>query len=219
MKEQSYRLYGRQKSGPLTKEQEELFQHFLPNLDVDIQELSKAKRAVLEIGFGSGEHLSQRALLAPQDLFIGCEPFINGIASLLMKIEAQNIKNIRIHNADVRQLYEELPDQAFDEIYLLFPDPWPKKRHWKRRFIQENTFIEMSRILKPGGVWYIATDHPSYQVWIEQLLNSKNALEYFEDIQKDRLEAWPHFVSTRYHQKALRENRISKYFALKVKKK
>lgn len=213
-----YRLYGRQKSKALTLPQQELYTCLLPNVDVDIQELSHAPRAVLEIGFGSGEHLVDLALKNPDTLHIGCEPFVNGVASILVHMDEHNIKNVRIHHADVRHLYTELPDGSFDAIYLLYPDPWPKKRHWKRRFVQSQAFKEMHRLLKPSGMWFIATDHESYQIWVEEHLKTDVALTYFDHVnEQDIHTAWQGFVGTRYQAKALREGRKPRYYMLRSK--
>jgi tRNA (guanine-N7-)-methyltransferase len=212
-------LYGRRKSRPLNYIQQELMEHLLPNLDVDIQEIKKAKHVILEIGFGAGEHLASKAVHNPETLCVGCEPFINGVANLLYEIDKNNIKNIRIHNSDVRRLYDELPDCVFDSIFLLYPDPWPKKRHWKRRFVQIDAFNEIYRLLKPNGHWYIATDHSSYQGWIEELLKTPNSIDLFSFTNQENTSVvWPNFSTTRYQEKAKREGRQPRYYVLKSKK-
>lgn len=212
---QSIRLYGRQQSRPLKTTQQKLFNERMTSLTVQSSEIESADQAILEVGFGSGEHIAHKAKLYPNALFIGCEPFINGVGALLMAIDEQNIQNIRIFNADVRRLYPILKDNSFDSIYLLYPDPWPKKRHWKRRFVQKDTFLKISNLLKPNGTWYIATDHPLYQEWVENLLKDKDVQKLFKNTHPTPCTvAWPDFIETRYQSKALREGRIPQYYTL-----
>ncbi len=218
MSQNAYRLYGRQKARPLKANQQELLEQLLPDISVDIQEISRFPKVVLEIGFGGGEHVMTLAMNNPDTLYIAVEPFINGVCSLLSYIDEHEIKNIRIFNGDVRNLYSELPAGSFDEIYLLFPDPWPKKRHWKRRFIQTTTFDQMSTLLKTNGKWYIATDHPSYQEWIDDMFKSDACINRFTyDNPTTLMTPWSHIVETRYKQKAIREGRAAQYYVLAKK--
>ncbi len=116
----------------------------------------------LEIGFGSGEHLLWQAERHPTIGFIGCEPFINGVSSLLGQIEASGIKTIRIHDGDAREVLDWLPDASLGRVFLLFPDPWPKKRHQKRRLLTAETVGQLARVLKPGGAFRFASDDGDY---------------------------------------------------------
>ena len=190
----------------------------LPNLDVDIQEIDDSNEAVLEIGFGNGDHLISIAQKSPKTLFVGCEPFLNGVASLLNQVDSKEIRNIRIHNGDVRHLFPEMPNAIFSEIYMLYPDPWPKKRHWKRRLINQEMFTTAQRLLKPNGKLYLASDHDTYQEWIEGLLKSDYVSEHFDWSNRNAIAAaWDGWQSTRYEGKALREGRSPRYYILSRK--
>ncbi len=119
----------------------------------------------LEIGFGAGEHLSGVAAATPDTDFIGCEPFINGVASLLADIERDGLTNIRLFDEDARQLLPRLPDAAISKIYILFPDPWPKTRHNRRRLMQQETLTELARIACDDATLIFASDHMDYVAW------------------------------------------------------
>lgn len=218
MKKQSFRLYGRQKSGPINHAQHELMDQLLPNLDVDIQEIDKSSDAVLEIGFGNGSHMVALAQKSPKTLFIGCEPFLNGVVSVLEHIDSKEIRNIRIHNGDIRHLIPEMPNGLFSQIYLLYPDPWPKKRHWKRRLVTQEFLNTAHRLLKKDGALYIASDHDTYQNWIENCISSTYASALFDwSNQKTMTISWDGWQSTKYEEKALREGRTPRYYVLTKK--
>ncbi|MBM3565669.1 MAG: tRNA (guanosine(46)-N7)-methyltransferase TrmB, partial [Alphaproteobacteria bacterium] len=119
----------------------------------------------LEVGFGAGEHLAAQARDNPDVGFVGCEPFVNGVAALLGHIESARLENIRIHGDDARLLFGRFPDASFERVTVLFPDPWPKTRHHRRRFIQTESLDEIARILKDGGELRFATDHKDYARW------------------------------------------------------
>ncbi len=212
----SQRLYGRTRCGSLTQDQNILMQSLLPKFSCEnfLKETNGPK--VMEIGFGGGEHLFHQAVQNPCCLFLGCEPFENGVAQLLQKIEAENVQNISILNGDARFLIADMKDKELDILYLLFPDPWPKKKHWKRRFFHQENLPTLHRLLKNNGEFRIATDHPSYQSWIEEILNSEIAQELFTWVNKDEtLLPWKEYVQTRYHQKALLHDREIRYYILK----
>ncbi len=125
-----------------------------------------APRALrLEIGFGAGEHLAHQAAASPEIGFIGCEPFINGVAALLARVQADRLANIRVLDDDARLLFGRFPDAAFERVTILFPDPWPKARHHRRRFIQDESLDEIARILQDGGELRFASDHKDYARW------------------------------------------------------
>ena len=201
------RFYGRLKTRALTKRQEGLVQSVLPKFlfksfaDINMQDYDKV---FFEIGFGGGEHIAKMALNNPNDLFIGAEPFVNGMVSLLSHIEENNIKNILIFNDDARTFIKNLPCDVFlDGVFLLFPDPWPKRKHFVRRFVQEKNILSIYNILKTGGFWKIATDHPSYASWIlkmfaRQEVAGKFLPELFNSQSRPSEESWP---KTRYEQK------------------
>ncbi|MBO6548724.1 MAG: tRNA (guanosine(46)-N7)-methyltransferase TrmB [Rhizobiales bacterium] len=216
-------IFGRQKCKKLSARQQNLVETLLPKLKInpetpfEADSLSQCDKELwLEIGFGGGEHLSATAKVNPDIQFIGCEPFLNGIAKLLVAIEGENLENIRIFDHDARKIINWLPAQSLSRIYLLYPDPWPKKRHRKRRFVTAETLKMLARVLKPGADFIIASDIGDY------IRTSLSAIEQSKDFvwspqsRKDWRtppEGWP---STRYEQKALREGRYPTY--LKVKR-
>lgn len=160
----------------------------------------------LEIGFGGGEHLVHMAARYPGVAIVGCEPFVNGIAMLLGKIRAAGVTNLRLHPGDVRDLFDVAPDAAFAKAFLNYPDPWPKARHHRRRFVTPDYLAGLRRVLAPGAEFRVATDIPDY---VRQTL---------EEVPKAgfRLVAeggvpWDDWLSTRYEQKALREGRVPHY--------
>ena len=124
----------------------------------------------LEIGFGDGGHLAWLAATNPHIGFIGCEPYVNGIAHLLETVEADGLENIRIHPADARDLLAVLPAQSIARVFILFPDPWPRKRHHKRRFISQENLDALARIMRPGGELCFASDSPDYCNWTLALM-------------------------------------------------
>ncbi len=164
-----YRLFGRTIGKPLSTRQQTLVDNLLPKIglpplgEIDPARLATGKTAnILEIGFGSGEHLIGQASGQPQALYVGIEPFVNGVAKTLVAIEDGKLSNIRLHRGDARDVLPRFVGACFDRIFLLFPDPWHKKRHAKRRFIQQSTRDDFARILKPGGRFRVATDVKSY---------------------------------------------------------
>lgn len=163
------RSFGRIKSRTLKPRQANLFDTLLPGIEVNEARtdalLVSGRELWLEIGFGGGEHLAQQAALHPDIDIIGCEPFLNGVGSLLRYIEEQDLTNVSVLSGDARPLLDRLPDASISRIFLLFPDPWPKARHHKRRFIQPETVAAFARVLKPGGRWRFATDWADYADW------------------------------------------------------
>src|SRR5262249_17480926 len=152
--------FGRIKSRTLKPRQAALMETLLPRIAlpdpkagaIDPRSLmSDAKEVWLEIGFGGGEHLAEQASRHPNTLIIGCEPFLNGVASALRHGDERNLANVRLHAGDARDVLGALPDASVERVFILFPDPWPKTRHHKRRLIQAETAAEIARVLKPGG--------------------------------------------------------------------
>lgn len=215
-------FYGRRQARPLKDSQQELWDKYFPALLFQKEycfdpQFWQSREVCLEIGMGNGEHLSQQALNNPHKAYIGCEPFVNGIASLLQKIEQYNLKNILIFPDSIHLILKELPDASLNEVFLLFADPWPKKRHHKRRFIQTETIKEIYRILKPQGIWKIATDHADYQQWVLDHFAQPEIQNLFvqkrPDIwQRPCMKEWP---ETRYEQKASQEARGSIFLEFK----
>jgi tRNA (guanine-N7-)-methyltransferase len=161
----------------------------------------------LEIGFGGGEHLAVQAEKYPNDGFIGCEPFVNGIASLLDHIDRKQLKNIRIYPGDARLLLDTLPDASLARCVLLFPDPWPKARHAERRFIGPENLQRLARVLKEGAELRIATDDEQLKDWMREHLRGAEDFELIGD-STARPADWP---PTRYEEKALKAGRKPVY--------
>lgn len=168
----------------------------------------------LEVGFGGGEHMVHQAARNPDVGIIGCEPFINGVAMLLGKIRAAGTGNIAIHPGDVRDLFDVLPDQSIDRAFLLYPDPWPKKRHHKRRFVTPEHLVPLARVMKPGAIFRVATDIPDY---VRQTLEEvpRAGFAWLAERPADWREPWPDWIPTRYEQKALREGRVPHYLTFR----
>jgi tRNA (guanine-N7-)-methyltransferase len=157
----------------------------------------------LEIGFGGGEHLAAQAQRHPDVEIIGCEPFLNGVGSLLRHIEEQDLKNVSVLGDDARPLLDRLPDACLGRVYLLFPDPWPKARHHKRRFIQPETVAAFARVLKPGGRWRFATDWADYADWGLRHAQANPHFEWRAESPADWTRPPADHVTTRYETKGL----------------
>ncbi len=186
-----------------------LMETLLPQVAVDLSApLHGAKeRRWLEIGFGGGEHLAHQAALNPDVTILGAEPYLNGVAKLLSEVEARDLNNVRIHYGDARVLLESLPAQSFERVYLLYPDPWPKARQNKRRFVNLGNLEQIHRVLKPGGDFWFASDIDDYVAWTrEHVAASKLFAEHGND--QEPFENW---TRTRYEAKAVREGRGQNY--------
>lgn len=170
-----------------------------------------ASALAFEVGFGGGEHLAAQARLHPQTGFIGCEPFENGVAKLLTQVRAQGLANVRVHPDDARDILERLPEASLSVMFVLFPDPWPKFRHHKRRFIQPRTLGEIARALRPGGELRIATDHPDYAQWALMHLVRDARFTWAAQCAADWRVRPADWVATRYEQKALAAGRSCVY--------
>lgn len=212
-------IYGRRQSRPLRDSQKVLWDELFPDIKIDHLNLPTPypENVLFEIGFGGGENLVHQAKIHPDYLCIGCEPFINGVSSLLTKIKVENITNIRIFNDDAKILLEALPDNSINKAFILFPDPWPKKRHHRRRFINLENLLLIRRKMKKDGVLTIATDHPGYFEWIVEITKQPEFLQNFTithtpDLPRPSEEEIP---ITRYEKKAL-ENRPGAFFKFVV---
>src|SRR5436190_4877839 len=171
------RSYGRLKSRPIKPRQAALMESRLPQLRVPAGPvepaalMAGARETWLEIGFGGGEHMAAQAARSPDVLILGAEPFQNGVASAVRHVDEQGLRNVRIHDGDVRELIARLPDASVARVFILFPDPWPKVRHHKRRLVQADTIAELARVLKPDGTLRFASEWADYVVWaLERLL-------------------------------------------------
>jgi tRNA (guanine-N7-)-methyltransferase len=214
------RLYGRSSGHKLRKSQTELIDTFLPAIsvpdegEITSQRLFGDERPLhLEIGFGGGEHLAYRADLLPDHGFIGCEPFLNGVATALGHVRDQRLANVRIHMGDALDVLRRLPDQSLTMVYLLHPDPWPKARHAKRRMINDGPLDLIAAKLKPNGELRLATDDPIYLNWSLMIMQRhREAFEWLVTKPGEWLlfpSGWP---ETRYAAKARRQSRMPHQF-------
>jgi len=204
------RFYGRRTGKPLRPGRQRLIDEVLPGLRADPATFTtldtlfgEPKRAYwLEIGFGGGEHLAHMAATNPDVGIIGCEPFINGVASLLSHIEDNDLSNVRIWDDDARDLLPVLPDAGFEKLFLLHPDPWPKARHHKRRFINPENLETVARLLADGGEFRFAHDHMDYIRWTLAHTNTFDKLEWAAEGPADWRERPADGIETRYERKA-----------------
>jgi tRNA (guanine-N7-)-methyltransferase len=204
-----FQFYGRRKGKPLRRHHVDLMQSLLPQVAVDLAApLAKAgPRCWLEIGFGGGEHLAHQAALNPDVTILGAEPYLNGVAKLLAEIEARALTSVRVHYGDARVLLEALPDACLERVYLLYPDPWPKARQNKRRFVNPENLAQIHRVLKPAGQFWFASDILDYVEWTkEHVANSGQFIA-----EGDETVPFENWVRTRYEAKAVREGRGSAY--------
>ena len=160
-------------------------------------------RVVVEIGFGGGEHLVAQAAANPDTLFLGAEPFLNGVGSCLRHIEAAGVTNVRLHHGDARDVLAALADASLDRVDVLFPDPWPKTRHWKRRLIQPEFLGELARVVKPGGEVRFATDWAHYAAWTLEVFTRDPRFTWSAERADDWRSPWPGHTPTRYETKKL----------------
>jgi len=169
----------------------------------------------LEIGFGGGEHMVHQAALNPDVGFIGCEPYINGVAMLLGKVRQAGVTNLAVHPGDVRDLFDLMPEACIDRAFLLYPDPWPKKRHHRRRFVTRDYLVPLARVLTPGAIFRVATDIPDYVRQTLEEMMPDPAFEWLAEGPEDWRQPWGDWISTRYEQKALREGRTPHYLTFR----
>lgn len=216
---QNRAFFGRRKGHKLRPRQAQLIETLLPLLAIDLSRPSPADARtlfpmpvadlVLEIGFGGGELMIAQAREQPRTGFIGVEPFVNGMARALAEIESRDLRNIRLHFDDAVNLVAWLPDASLARIDLIHPDPWPKRRHWKRRFIQDEMVARLARILRPGGEFRFVSDIADYAAWTLLRLLRSEKFEWTAQCADDWRKPWPGFACTRYHAKAAREERAS----------
>ncbi len=215
-------FFGRRKGHPLRPRQTALFDTLLPRVALDLTRPSPAALRELfdiplddirlEIGFGGAEHLIAQAIASPRSGFIGSDGFQNAIAKALAAIDGNKLENIRLHFGDASELLDWLPASASSRIDLLYPDPWPKRRHWKRRFVQVDSLKRLARILKTGGELRFATDIADYAAWTLARVMRSTDFVWTAEQASDWRNPWAGFTSTRYEAKALREGRVPAYF-------
>jgi tRNA (guanine-N7-)-methyltransferase len=212
-------FFGRRKGHKLRPHHAQLIETLLPHLAIDLSRPAPADlRSLfpvpvadveLEIGFGGGESMIAQAREQPRTGFIGVEPFINGMAKALAAIESLGLRNIRLHFDDAADLIGWIPEEGLARIHLIHPDPWPKRRHWKRRFVPDDIVSRVARVLRSGGEFRFVTDVADYAAWTLLHLLRSEAFEWTAQCADDWREPWPGFTHTRYHAKAAREQRAS----------
>ena len=231
-RKQERQFHGRRKSRPLGKVKRTILDEILPEVTISLPDSSAAgsirpeqifngdvagrmtdesSQYWLEIGFGGGEHMLEQAKNNPTVGYIGAEPFINGVAKAAAGIKNRNLKNVRLLVDDVRMLLRRLPDHSLDKVFILFPDPWPKKRHFKRRIIQKSLINNLHRVLKPGAELVIATDHADYLEWILNIFSDQAFFTRQTDDRQSIYQRPDFWISTKYEQKALAEGRKPAY--------
>jgi tRNA (guanine-N7-)-methyltransferase len=216
---QTRAFFGRRKGHKLRPHHARLIDTLLPRLAIDLSRPAPADLrplfpvpvtdVALEIGFGGGESMIAQAREQPRTGFFGVEPFVNGMAKALAGIESGDLHNIRLHFADAVSLIAWLPQASLARIDLIHPDPWPKRRHWKRRFVQDEMVSRLARILRPGGEFRFVTDVADYAAWTLLRLLRSAAFEWTARCADDWRKPWPGFTHTRYHAKAAREKRTA----------
>ena len=229
------KFFGRRKGRVIRKTKSTLLESFLPLIKIDESTVFDKKtmfgkpveKINLEIGFGDGVHLAGQALNYPDVGFIGIEVFKNGVANLLtlitgikdgkdlpdkIKLLDNREDNIRVFDDDARLLFDKIPDGFVDRVFLLFPDPWPKKRHASRRFVNEDNLKALARIIKKGGILRIATDHKVYKSWTLRTMNNCPDFKWTAKTSADWRNEPADWVKTKYQQKAIREGRKPVFF-------
>lgn len=214
-------LYGRRRGQPLSARRRDLLETLYPRLAIDpdgppparaADLFGHAPRAVwLEIGFGGGEHLLHQARRHPDVGLVGCEPFENGMAKALSGIAEEGLSNVRLFLGDARRVVDWLPDAGLERVFLLYPDPWPKKRHRKRRFVSQPALDRLARAMAPGAELRFATDIADYAAWTEDHVARHPAFAR-ADPDADPTVPWDDWIPTRYEEKAVRAGRTPRYF-------
>ena len=220
---QAFQFYGRRKGRPLRKGRQSLFDELLPRITIKLTAEADAldpatlfepgTRAVwLEIGFGGGEHLAHQAASHPEIGFLGCEVFESGIASALSHIAERDLDNVRLHPEDARLLLAALEPQSLDRMFLLFPDPWPKRRHAQRRFVNRGNLDRIAALIQPGGELRIASDDPTYVEWTLRHVPVHPAFQWLAEGPGDWLDRPADAIETRYEKKAREAGRVPHFF-------
>ncbi|RKF16845.1 tRNA (guanosine(46)-N7)-methyltransferase TrmB [Roseovarius spongiae] len=221
-------FYGRFKGKALRPSQEALLREDLDGLSpgpvgwdvnpgrapLDLRARFGGRPVWLEIGFGGGEHLVHQAARNPGVGIIGCEPYLNGVAMALAKLRRAGVSNVAIHPGDARDLFDVLPEAGIERAFLLYPDPWPKKRHHRRRFVTPEHLEPLARAMAPGAVLRVATDIPDY---VRQTLEEvpRQGFTWTAECAADWRTPWEDWTRTRYEQKALREGRVPHYLTFR----
>jgi tRNA (guanine-N7-)-methyltransferase len=214
-------FFGRRKGKALRPGQQHALDTVLPALRIDLAQAAPKSLATLfpapvdavrlEIGFGGGEHLLHAARENPKTGFIGVEPFESGLAKAATAILREALQNIRLYDDDATALLDWLPPASLTRVDLLFPDPWPKKRHWKRRFVNRENLQRIARALQPGGEFRFATDVEDYAAWTRETVAGESVLV----TAGDATEPWPDWPGTRYEAKAAKAGRGAAYLTFR----
>lgn len=218
-------LHGRRQGKPLSAQRREQMASILPRLAIDIAAPPPKDigalfpvaplRVCLEIGFGGGEHLVHESRTDPAAGFIGVEPFVAGMAKMVSAVAAHDIRNVRLHDGDAALLLDWLPAASLDRVDLLYPDPWPKKRHWKRRFVSPENLDRIARTLKPAGLFRFTSDIEGYVAWTLMHVCADPRFAWTAERAVDWARPFSGWPGTRYEAKALRAGRIPTYLVFR----
>jgi len=218
-------FFGRRKGHALRPRQAALMETLLPRLAVDLGTAAPSDLAQLfpvpldsvrlEIGFGGGEHMIAQAEAHPRTGFIGVEPFVNGMAKALAAIDAHTLANVRLHHGDAIEVIDWLPRACLARVDLIYPDPWPKRWHWNRRFVQDRSVAQIARILSPGGEFHFASDIPDYAAWTLRHVSRSSDFAWTAQRADDWRQPWPGFSGTRYEAKAKNAGRVPCYLVFR----
>jgi len=214
-------FFGRRSGKRLHSGQQALYADLLPRLTISLPEDGKLDpdaifggkgQRILEIGYGGGEHLARQARENPETGFVGCEVFTGGIAKLVQAVAEDGLDNVRLFTDDALKLLMALPDASLHAVYLLYPDPWPKTRHHKRRFVSPTTLAELARTIGPGGCFRFATDIEDYANWTLAHILREPRFRFAPDAPGSWHQPFAGWVPTRYEQKARREGRSTSFY-------
>jgi tRNA (guanine-N7-)-methyltransferase len=212
------RLYGRSRGKALRPGQEQLLAEALPLFSIAPEALAAGqafaappREVWLEIGFGAGEHLIEQAKAHPDVGVVGCEPFLNGVATVLAGIEREHLSNVRLRRGDAQTLVEAAPDEYFSRVFILYPDPWPKRRHRKRRVVAMGLIEALARVMRSGGELRFVTDIDDYAGWTLKRFIASPHFRWTANRADDWRQPWPEWAPTRFEAKARREGRGSVY--------
>lgn len=218
-------FFGRRKGKHIRESQIEAIEALMPVIGLDLSKTApdpvtdlwpgKVNSLRMEIGFGAGEHILHRAANEPQTGFIGVEPFITSMGKMLMELREKELGNIRVYDDDATRVLDWLPDSCLDRIDLLYPDPWPKRKHWKRRFVGPATIERFARVLRKGGVFCFASDIDTYINWTLRHFMSDGRFLWAANKAADWREPWQGWPGTRYEGKAFREGRTPAYLTFR----
>ena len=214
------RLNGRSRGKALRAGQQRLLAEVLPRLSITPEALARGqafgpvfREVWLEVGFGAGEHLIEQAKANSDVGLVGCEPFLNGVAAVLAGLEREQLSNVRLRRGDAQALIEAAPDGYFSRVFILYPDPWPKRRHHKRRVVEAGMIAGLARVMRRGGELRFATDIDDYAGWTLKRFLASPSFRWTANRADDWRRPWPDWRPTRYEAKARKEGRGSVYLS------